>query len=54
VYLWNAPLLVTLILSILACMSTVGFVLDHSVEADRISYFWYNVSLDFRPPGLSK
>ncbi|KAJ7682323.1 UbiA prenyltransferase family-domain-containing protein [Mycena polygramma] len=45
IYLWQPPVVATLVLSLLACISTVKFVLDHSVEADRDSYFWYNLWL---------
>ncbi|KAJ7126383.1 UbiA prenyltransferase family [Mycena crocata] len=45
IYLWNPPCLVTLLFTVLCCISTVKFVLDHSVEADRVSYWWYNMWL---------
>ncbi|KAJ7765662.1 UbiA prenyltransferase family-domain-containing protein [Mycena metata] len=44
-YLWSPPILVALIFSTLCCVSTAKFVLNHSVEADRNSYFWYNLWL---------
>ncbi|KAJ6538462.1 UbiA prenyltransferase family, partial [Mycena vulgaris] len=45
VYLWKPPPSATLIFSLLGCISTVKFVLNHSVEADRESYWWYNMWL---------
>ncbi|KAJ7686082.1 UbiA prenyltransferase family [Mycena rosella] len=45
IYLWNPPIPATLGFSILGCVSTVSFILDHSVEADRKSYWWYNMWL---------
>ncbi|KAJ7437819.1 UbiA prenyltransferase family-domain-containing protein [Mycena galericulata] len=44
IYLWSPPLPVALVFAILACVSTIKFVLDHSVEVDRNSYWWYNAS----------
>ncbi|KAJ6460812.1 UbiA prenyltransferase family-domain-containing protein [Mycena vitilis] len=45
VHLWEPPVAITVAFSLLACISTVKFILDHSVEADRDSYFWYNLWL---------
>ncbi|KAJ7098794.1 UbiA prenyltransferase family-domain-containing protein [Mycena belliarum] len=45
VYLWSPPALVTIFFSVLCCIATVSYVLDHSVEADRNSYWWYNMWL---------
>ncbi|KAJ7184627.1 UbiA prenyltransferase family [Mycena filopes] len=45
VYLWSPPIVVVLVFSTLCLVSTTKFVLDHSVEADRNSYFWYNLWL---------
>ncbi|KAJ6458664.1 UbiA prenyltransferase family [Mycena vitilis] len=45
IYLWEPPVAAALVISLLAYISTIKFVLDHSIEADRASYFWYNLWL---------
>jgi ABC-type branched-subunit amino acid transport system permease subunit len=42
VYLWGPPAVVSAMFFGLAAY-TVNFVRDHSQEADRVSYWWYNV-----------
>ncbi|KAJ7090840.1 UbiA prenyltransferase family [Mycena belliarum] len=45
VYLWGPPLVVSAIFFGLATYTTVNFVRDYSQEADRVSYWWYNIWL---------
>ncbi len=45
VYLWGPPAVVSVLFFGLAAYTTVSFVLDYSQEADRVSYWWYNVRL---------
>ncbi|KAJ7505103.1 UbiA prenyltransferase family [Mycena galericulata] len=45
VLLWGPPVLVSTVFFGLAAYTTVSFVKDHSQEADRISYGWYNLWL---------
>lgn len=43
VRLWHPPLLAALGFGIVGMTSTVKFILNYSLEADRNSYLWYNV-----------
>ncbi|KAJ7513187.1 UbiA prenyltransferase family [Mycena galericulata] len=45
IYLWGPPMVVSTAFFGLAAYTTVNFVKDHSQEADRISYGWYNIWL---------
>ncbi|CAK5275438.1 unnamed protein product [Mycena citricolor] len=45
IWLWAPPALVTLYLGLLGLKAAAGFIQDHSVEADRVSYWWYNIWL---------
>ncbi|KAJ7064403.1 UbiA prenyltransferase family [Mycena belliarum] len=43
--LWAPPLAVSALLALLCCTSAAKFIRDHSVEADRNSYWFYNMWL---------
>ncbi|KAJ6583781.1 UbiA prenyltransferase family-domain-containing protein [Mycena sp. CBHHK59/15] len=43
--LWAPPLAAALVLAALGGIAAAKFVLDHSVESDRNSYWWYNMWL---------
>lgn len=43
VYFWGPPAVVSIVFFGLAAYTTVNFVRDYSQEADRVSYWWYNV-----------
>ncbi|KAJ7443007.1 UbiA prenyltransferase family [Mycena latifolia] len=45
VYLWGPPVVVSVVFFALAAYTTVNFVRDYSQEADRVSYWWYNIWL---------
>lgn len=44
VSLWTPPALYTLLFLGLAATTSIKFLRDHSQEADKDSYWWYNVS----------
>ncbi|KAJ7085355.1 UbiA prenyltransferase family-domain-containing protein [Mycena belliarum] len=46
-YLWDPPIVVSVSFIALAAYTTANFVRDHSQEADRVSYWWYNIWLVF-------
>ncbi|KAJ7762606.1 UbiA prenyltransferase family-domain-containing protein [Mycena metata] len=45
IYLWGPPAVVSALFLGLAAYTTVNFVRDYSEEADRVSYWWYNIWL---------
>ncbi|KAJ7910899.1 UbiA prenyltransferase family [Mycena leptocephala] len=45
VYFWGPPAVVSIVFFGLAAYTTVNFVRDYSQEADRVSYWWYNIWL---------
>ncbi|KAJ7245798.1 UbiA prenyltransferase family [Mycena rebaudengoi] len=45
IYLWGPPVAISVLFLALAAQTTISFVLDYSQEADRISYWWYNIWL---------
>ncbi|THV00191.1 hypothetical protein K435DRAFT_934975 [Dendrothele bispora CBS 962.96] len=44
-YIWSPPMIFCCLFIILAGITTVKFVIDYSQEADKNSYWWYNVWL---------
>jgi len=44
-YLWKPPSLVSILFAALGIISTVKFVMNYTREADRDSYWWYNMWL---------
>ncbi|KAJ7031074.1 UbiA prenyltransferase family [Mycena alexandri] len=45
IYLWGPPAVVSVFFFGLAVYTSVNFVCDYSEEADRVSYWWYNIWL---------
>ncbi|KAJ7244955.1 UbiA prenyltransferase family-domain-containing protein [Mycena rebaudengoi] len=45
VYFWNPPVAFSLVFTALAALTTIKFVTNYSLEADRSAYWWYNVWL---------
>ncbi|KAJ6573544.1 UbiA prenyltransferase family [Mycena vulgaris] len=45
IHLWAPPAAVSLLFFGLAAYTTVNFVRDYSLEADSVSYWWYNIWL---------
>ncbi|KAJ7695077.1 UbiA prenyltransferase family-domain-containing protein [Mycena rosella] len=51
VHFWGPPVAFSLAFFGVAALTTIKFVLNHSQEADRDSYWWYNVCvLDYLTP----
>ncbi|KAJ7173769.1 UbiA prenyltransferase family-domain-containing protein [Mycena filopes] len=45
IHFWGPPPAFSILFCGLAALTTVKFVLNHSIEADRVSYWWYNIWL---------
>ncbi|KIY53726.1 hypothetical protein FISHEDRAFT_32764 [Fistulina hepatica ATCC 64428] len=45
IWLWSPPMLVNVVFVLLDIVVTVKYTKDHSQEADRDSFFWYNAWL---------
>ncbi|KAJ7885019.1 UbiA prenyltransferase family-domain-containing protein [Mycena leptocephala] len=45
VYLWGPPMVISAVFFALAVYTTANYVKDYSQEADRVSYWWYNIWL---------
>lgn len=52
IYLWQPPILASMVITTLGVIATTKFVLNYSEEADRASYWWYNVRYIHRPPTI--
>jgi 1,4-dihydroxy-2-naphthoate octaprenyltransferase len=50
VYLWGPPMVISAVFFALAVYTTANYVKDYSQEADRVSYWWYNVRSSFSTP----